>query len=197
MHRQISSMLLAAVAMLAAMRTMPAMAQDASAPQRGTLEAAFTYDAVRTEVITGKSFWMQGGSAQLHGRFYRGLGVVADIAGMHTSNINSSGVGLDLVTATFGPRYTWSRAHARYALYAQGLAGLGLGFNSVFPSPTGVNTVADNLAVKAGGGMNYALSPHVALRVFEADWLRTELPNSTTGVQNSLTLGAGIVFRMK
>jgi hypothetical protein len=140
---------------------------------------------------------MQGGGVQLHGQFYRGLGMVADIAGMHTSNINSSGVGLDLVTATFGPRYTWSPAHAKYALYAQGLVGLGLGFNSIFPSATGVNTVADNLAVKAGGGMNYALSPHVALRAFEADWLRTQLPNSTTGVQNSLTLGAGIVFRMK
>jgi hypothetical protein len=180
-----------------AMSTALAVAQNTGAPQRGTLEAAITYNAVRADAITGKSFWMQGGSAQLHGQFYGGLGAVADVAGMHVSNINGSGVGLDLVTATFGPRYTWARPHAKYALYAQALAGLAIGFNSVFPSPTGANTTGYNLAVKVGGGMNYALSPHVALRAFEADWLRTELPNSTTGVQNNLTLGAGVVFRFK
>ena len=197
MHRLISSMLLAGVAMLATNSPARLAAQGASAPQSGTLEAAFTYNAVRADAITGKSFWMQGGSAQLHGQFYGGLGVVADIAGMHVSDINASGVDLDLVTATFGPRYTWSRSHAKYALYAQALAGLGIGFNSIFPSPAGVNTTGYNLAVKVGGGMNYGLSPHIALRAFEADWLRTELPNSTTGVQNNLTLGAGIVLRFK
>jgi len=30
--------------------------------------------------------------------------------------------------------------------------------------------------------------------VIQADWLRTQLPNSTTNVQNDLHLGAGIVF---
>lgn len=73
---------------------------------------------------------------------------------MHISNIDSSGVGLDMVTATFGPRYTWSPRRARYALFVQGLAGVANGFNSIFPSNSGVDTVANSLAVQAGGGMN-------------------------------------------
>ena len=45
------------------------------------------------------------------------------------------------------------------------------------------------------GGMNVPLSGHLAVRAFEADWLRTQLPNATTNVQNNLRLGAGLVFR--
>ena len=47
----------------------------------------------------------------------------------------------------------------------------------------------------AGGGMNLRTSPHVYVRVFEADWLRTQLPNTTTNVQNNLRVGAGVAFR--
>jgi hypothetical protein len=135
---------------------------------------------------------MQGGAAQIHGRFYSGLGVVADVAGAHIANINSSGVGLDLVTATFGPRYTWSRP--RFSVYGQGLVGEAIGFNSIFPNPTGAMTSVNSLAVKAGGGVNVHLAPHFALRLVEADYLRTQLPNSTNDAQNNLTLGAGVIL---
>jgi hypothetical protein len=167
----------------------------AAASPRGALEVAFTYNATLADAVTGNSFWMQGVGAQIHGQFLGGLGMVADIAGAHQSNINSSGVGLDLVTATFGPRYTWTRPHQRYGLYAQALAGTAIGFNGIFPAPRGANTTSLGLAVKAGGGLNLTLSPHVVLRAFEADYLRTQLPNSTTNVQNNITLGAGIALR--
>jgi hypothetical protein len=196
-HRQFRSMLLGGVVILVGAAPMLVAQDKGTTPERGTLDVAFTYNAAYSHVIDGKSFWMQGGSAQLHGQIYRGLGVVADVAGMHASNINATGVGLDLVTATFGPRYTWSHPHAKYALYAQALAGLGIGFNSIFPAASGANTTASNLALKMGGGMNIALSPHVGLRAFEADWLRTALPNSTTNVQNNVSLGAGVFFRFK
>ena len=159
------------------------------------LDVAITYNATLSNMISGSSFWMQGGSVEVEGRFYRGLGAVADIAGMHTANINSSGVGLDLVTATFGPRYTWSRH--RYEFYGQGLVGEAWGMNSVFPNPAGANTVADSLAVEAGGGFEIALSPHLALRAFQADWLRTQLPNSTSNMQNNVRVGAGVTFRFR
>jgi hypothetical protein len=106
-------------------------------------------------------------------------------------------VKLDLVTATFGPRYTWSPAHRKYALFGQALVGGAFGFNSVFPAAPGAAASQNSLAVNLGGGINVALSPHPALRAFEADWLRTQLPNSTNNAQNSLRAGAGIVFRFR
>jgi hypothetical protein len=33
--------------------------------------------------------------------------------------------------------------------------------------------------------------------VFEADWLRTQLPNSDTDVQNNIRLAAGVVIRLR
>jgi hypothetical protein len=69
--------------------------------------------------------------------------------------------------------------------------------NSVFPAPSGTSTIANSMAIKAGGGMNLNLRPHVALRLFEADYLRTQLPNSTNNVQNYLTIGAGVVLKVR
>lgn len=159
-----------------------------------SLDVAITYDALRANIVPGDTFWMQGGGAQIHGQFWHGLGVVADVAGLHTADANGAGEGLDLVTATFGPRYTWPSAHRRFALFAQALVGEANGFHGVFPTATGVGTSNHGLALLIGGGMNLPLSHHLAVRAFEADWLRTELPNSTTGVQNNLRLGAGLVF---
>ncbi|MGA8531063.1 MAG: hypothetical protein WB622_15205 [Acidobacteriaceae bacterium] len=41
------------------------------------------------------------------------------------------------------------------------------------------------------------LSPQLAVRALQASWLRTQLPNSTSNLQNNLRLGAGFVFRFR
>jgi hypothetical protein len=173
------------------------LAGQVPADSLGHLEVAVNYNAMRANVITSNAFWMQGGIVQVHGQFWRGLGVVADIAGQHTTNINSSGVALDMVTATFGPRYTWSPPHSRSSLFGEGLAGDAFAFNGLFPTASGPDTSSFNLAVKAGGGMNLSLSRHFAMRAFEAFWLRTQLPNTSTNIQNNLQLGAGFVIRIR
>ncbi len=193
-------LLWAAAAILFTPAALAAQTAASQAPQTiqstaGSLQLAVTYNATLANPISGASFWMQGGSVQLEGRFYRGLGAVADIAGAHTANINSTGVGLDLVTAVFGPRYTFAPARKKYSLFAQALAGEAFGFNSIFPAPTGAIDSQYGLAVEMGGGLDLNLSPHLALRAFQANWLRTQMPNSTNNLQNSLQLGVGVVFR--
>jgi len=186
-----------AMMVLAAPIAAQAQAATQTAPAAGHLDVAFTYDAARAAQVPGATFWMQGAGAEIEGRFYRGWGAVAEVAGTHAGNINASGVGLDLVTAVFGPRYTWTAKSQKYAVFGQALAGEAFGFNSVFPGVTGATVSSYNLAVEAGGGLNIALSPRIALRAIEADWLRTQLPNATTNVQNNLRLGAGVVFRIR
>lgn len=166
-------------------------------PGSGTVEVSVTYGAMLADVITAKSFWMQNGSIEVAGQLYHGLSAVADVGGMHTGNINSSGVSLDLVTATFGPRYTWMPTKKRYDLFGQFLIGEANGLHGLFPAMDGAKDSANSMALEMGGGMNLALSRRVTLRAFEVDWLRTQLPNSTTNVQNNVRLGAGIVFRLR
>ena len=123
MHRYFSTMLQVGAmtaTLVAAMMTSPAAAQSATGPKRPApqyqMEVGVSWDTTLGEQVGGSRFWMQGGSAEVHGQFYRGLGVVGDITGMHTGGVNSSSAGLDLVTATFGPRYTVSLRHRRYGV---------------------------------------------------------------------------------
>src|ERR1700677_1285387 len=146
-----------------------------SAEQPGTpIDVAIIYDASRANVVAGTGFWMQGGGIEMHGLFWHGLGVVADVAFLHAASMNEAAVGLDMVTATFGPRYTWSKPHSRYSLFGQVLAGEANGLNSTFPSSPQAVTTANSIAEKLGGGVNITLTRHFAVRAFEADWLRTQ-----------------------
>jgi hypothetical protein len=188
------SVLLAGVCMMAGV---VARGQETTSGKQlnASFDVAITYDTSRANVIAGNSFWMQGGSLQIHGQFWRGLGVVADVVALHTGEAHGTAAGLDLVTATFGPRYTQSWSHHRQALFCEALAGETHGFNSVFPAATGLAGSADSLALEVGGGMNLQFFRHLAMRAFEAAWLRTQLPNATTGVENNLRVGTGLVFK--
>jgi len=158
---------------------------------------AFTYDSLLANVTTGNEFSMQGGSGQVQARLWRRLCAVADVVGLHTGNVNGTGTGLDLITATFGPRYLWSPPHRRVVFFGQVLAGEVHGMNSIFPSSTGTNSSGNSLALQIGGGIDLPLNHHLSVRALDADWLRTQLPNATTNVQNNLRLGIGIVYRVK
>lgn len=197
MRRQVSSMLLCGAMIAAGSGMLAAQKAPQALPAVPKLEVAFTYNPMLANVTTSQSFWMNGATAQLEGRFYKGLGVVADISGLANGNVNSSGVGLDLITETFGPRYTFSPSHRdRYEFYGQGLVGNTNGFNSVFPHVYGYTTNAQSMAAVVGGGMNVRQSSRLAWRLFEADWLRTQVPNATTNAQNDFRLGFGIVYRV-
>ena len=170
----------------------------ASLPEKPvSLDVAVIYNASQANIVPGNNFWLQGGSLQIHAPLWHGWGAVADIAGLHTANMHGKGVGLDLVTFTFGPRYTWAAPRCRYAFFGQFLAGQAQGSNSAFPGPGAVNSSATSLAFKLGGGVNVRIKHGFSIRAIEADWLRTQLPNATTGAQNNLGLGAGVIFNIK
>ena len=82
------------------------------------------------------------------------------------------------------------------AIFGQGLLGQAWGFDSYFPTASGAIRSDNSLALQVGGGLDLSFTRHFGIRVLQADWLRTQLPNGTTDVQNTLRLGAGIVFRL-
>jgi hypothetical protein len=188
--------LLAGAGMMAGLAAWGQAANPAR-PVAATVDAAVTYDAARANTVPGSNFWLQGGSAQVHAQLWRGWGAAADVAGLHAGNMHGTGVGLDMLTFTLGPRYTWTPAHRSYAIFGQTLIGETHGMNSVFPGAVKASSSASSLALYLGGGVNLRLKGRLSLRALEANWLRTQLPNATTGVQNHLRLGAGVVYRFR
>jgi hypothetical protein len=167
-------------------------AQAAPSPK---IDVAVTFIAERSLASsTADSFWMQGGSIELGTNTWRGLGIAADVTGTHARAIGGTTIPLSIVTTMFGPRYRWHADH-RLSIYGEGLIGEANGFQSLFPSVTGAQTSANSLAAQAGGGIDYRISRHVAIRAVEAAWQHTQLPNGTDNIQNGLRLGAGIVVR--
>jgi len=168
---------------------------QAQPPQPGRLDLAVTYIAQRSlKANTGQNFWMQGGSVELGADVWHGWGIAADVTGTHAGSIGTSGVPLALVTASFGPRYRWHAGH-RLSIYGEGLVGEANGFRSLFPTPSGSQAGANSFASQVGGAVDIRLSDRFAVRVLDAAWSRTQLPNATDNLQNSLRLGAGLLLR--
>ncbi len=181
---------------LAAQQPYPARTSD-----HHEVDAAVTYTEQYSNLVSTPTFWHSGGSVELSLQAYHGFGLAANVAGTQTNNAAGSGVGLSLVTATFGPRYTYYKPigseHKRsLAIFGQGLIGQAWGFDSYFPTTSGAITSDNSFALQTGGGVDLGLTRHLGVRVFQADWVRTQLPNGTTDVQNTLRLGAGILFRL-
>ena len=189
------------VLLLAVTLLIPVGVLAQAAPGHQEVDLAVTYTEQYSNLVSTPTFWHGGGNIEASAQWYRGFGLAANIAGTQTGNAADSGVGLSLVTATFGPRYTFyhpmgTDRKRSLAIFGQGLVGSAWGFDSYFPSSTGATREAASLALQVGGGVDLGLTRHLGIRVLQADWLRTQLPNGTTNVQNTLRLGAGIVFRI-
>lgn len=158
------------------------------------IDAGVTLIAERSlRSATPDNFWMEGGSIELGANVWRGLGIAANVSGAHTSAVGRTNIPLSLVTVAFGPRYRWHANH-RISIYGEGLVGEAHGFNSLFPAMTASRAKANGFAAQAGGGLDYHLSQHIAIRAVEAAWQHTQLPNGTNDVQTTLRLGAGLVL---
>ncbi len=187
------------VAMLSLAVASPAQESAAASP----LEIAVTYGAQYAISTGNNNFWLQGGSAEMHHRFYRGLGVVASVTGAHVAG-NATAAPLNTVTTVFGPRYTISTHKDRLAFFGEGLIGEVDGFDSSFPAgsgPSGVSTngvrsSANGLAILVAGGVDLRLGHHLAFRPVQAGWIRTQLPNGGANQQDILLLSSGLVFRL-
>lgn len=181
-------------------------ANSATAGHPTDIDVAVTYVSERAQIasVGCGCFWLQGGSLDTAFTFFHGLGVAANLTGEHAGDIQP-GVDLDKVMFAMGPRYTYSPAKwkNRYvaghglSLFGEGLVGGVHGFNSVFPSSQGVQGAASSLAIQVGGGMDLRVSKTIGIRAFEADYVRSTLPNNADNVQHDLRLAGGISFHFR
>jgi outer membrane immunogenic protein len=194
------------VFLLGALSSLSGLAQQTpvkSSP--AMIDVAFTYVAERAKIASSPCgcFWLQGGSMNMAVTVYRGLGVAVNLTGEQASNVQP-GVDLDKVSFMVGPRYTFTRKswfghdlgeHGAFRIFGEGLAGGVHAFNTVIPSSTGVAGAADSVTFQVGGGVDRTLRNHIGIRLIEADYVYSSLPNAANNTQHDLRLAAGISFR--
>ena len=138
------------------------------------------YDYVRVSDL-GDSYNFNGGSGQFAYNANRWLGLVGDFGGYYTSDGFHAGV----LSYMAGPRVNL-RGHGKMMPFAQVLLG---GARSIDNSPLNA------FAMTAGGGLDYKISQHFAIRPVQAEYFLTKFPDGASDRQNNFRFGAGVVFQ--
>jgi hypothetical protein len=157
---------------------------------------------------------MSGAGLDATVNFRRGFGLVASVSGSTVANV-APGVDVNRIAYLVGERYTHALWPARKAVGEQGVAtsqtakpvgrvdffaqllvGGVHGFDGVYPATGGVTATANGFAMQLGGGLNMPLSKHLGLRLIDAEYLHTTLPNNTSNAQNDLRLSAGLTWHL-
>ena len=168
---------------------------DGLPPTTSRFDLAMGYNLVRANAPPADCgcFTMNGGFAAVQANLSPWLGIAGEFSGGHASNISSLGQDLTLSTFMGGPRISWS--HYRYVPFGEFLVGGAHGGDSYFPTSISSATSANTFAYATGGGLDINLNERLALRVADARFLHTSLPNGVNGTQRQLQIEAGLVIR--
>lgn len=124
---------------------------------------------------------------------WRGLDASVEVSGAHASRIPDTGRDLSFVTLMAGPRLHQAVGRqGRVVLTEHLFVGAARGFDA----PFGQQDTATGLSYSAGGGLQWRLSPSIAVRVLEVSLHSMNLPNGADNRQNNLQWNTGVIFRV-
>ncbi len=150
------------------------------------------YSYVRVHVSGEPSVNFNGGSTSIAYNFNKYFGLVADLGGYHAGSLPDSTEKANVFSYVFGPRFSF-RSDSRLTPYVQGL--LGGSRLSVYDSTSSDHRAG--FAGVAGGGLDYAASDRIGIRLVQAEYFLTRFRNIAPSiVQHNLRISSGIVFRL-
>jgi opacity protein-like surface antigen/outer membrane protein OmpA-like peptidoglycan-associated protein len=177
---------------------------------RVELFAGYSYLRAVPTQTDNRLMWMNGGSASIAFNMNRYLGLVADFGaytnskmqftGAYTSTVDVDNSNVAALSYLFGPRLSY-RKFDRITPFAQVLFG-GVHANKVVLKDCTFSCTLlpseSTFALTAGGGLDFRVHHHIAIRIIQAEYLMTRFSSYTTGstgTQNDIRLSSGIVFR--
>lgn len=183
------------------MGTLLVSAAASYAQEAGTPKAEVGFDYSYTRVNPGggtPSYNENGGSGYVEYNLNRVVGLVADLGGNYVGKAGVFNIDNTTFTYLFGPRFNWRVS--RFTPYVQTLVGgarFSYGSGSSLAEP-GASATQNNFALAVGGGIDVALTNHLAIKPIQVEYLMTQIPNvgtNQTFAQNDLRYSAGVVFR--
>ncbi|HYM76895.1 MAG TPA: outer membrane beta-barrel protein [Candidatus Dormibacteraeota bacterium] len=140
------------------------------------------FDLKRTSA-TSLRLSANGGEASISAELFKHLSVEGDFSGHYSSF--SSGTSMFFFMA--GPKVMFSPADQKATGFVHALVG-GSTLGSYGPSRTA-------FVVAVGGGVDYKVAQHFAVRLIQADYIRTDHSGIVVSPQNNIRLSAGAVYR--
>lgn len=175
---------------------MMASAQETSTP---VVETGLSYSYMRVNPGgTLGSYNANGGYGYAEYNFSKVFGLVGELGANHVGDANGVQLSNTSFEYLFGPRFNWR--HSRFTPYVQALVGgerFSNGFNPGSADPR-LFASQNNFAAALGGGLDIAVTNHIAVKPIQVEWLTTQFNNSAANlkyVQNNLRYSAGVVFR--
>ncbi len=169
--------------------------------QRNSSDLGLTYLQERTKFVgsgTDPYFMLRGAKVDFAYNFTRNLGFVISGTGLSTVNLRGA-EDVEQVALTAGARYTWNFGHItptainrKGGVFVEGKAGYVVAFAGKYPVNGTVLDHASALTYLGGAGVNLHVYSRFDLRPIEVEYVRNQLPNGGTNVQNSLRLATGI-----
>ena len=173
-----------------------ASAQETSTP---VAEVGLSYSYTRVNPGGAlSSYNANGGYGYAEYNFNRVFGLVGELGANRVGDVNGFQIGNTTFEYLFGPRFNWR--HSRFTPYVQALVGgerFSNGFNPGAADPR-LFASQNNFAAALGGGLDIAVTNHIAVKPFQLEWITTQFNNSAANlnyVQNNLRYSAGVVFR--
>jgi outer membrane immunogenic protein len=157
-------------------------------------EVSLGYSYVRANASPGQCgcFSMNGGSGAFAASMGHGISLVADVDGYFQNNVVGAGRSLTVETFLFGPRLS-SHHWKKWTPFAQALAGEAHGNGTLYGSTT-TSASVNGFSTSAGGGLDWNVGRNMSLRLIQAEYLLTRLPNYVNNNQNDLRLTFGVVL---
>jgi opacity protein-like surface antigen len=183
---------LAGVVLLAALSSFGASPAVAQEPPKFDVFGGYSY-MYGNVVVTGQGINLNGGGGSFAYNYNKWLGLVFDLTANYQGNVASTGRNLNVTTYLFGPRISW-RKNEKLTPFGQILLGGGHGGGTLYtagPSPLGTQNA---FAMTLGGGLDWKVHSSISVRLFDAEYLRTQFNNGVNSSQNSFRLNAGVVF---
>ena len=139
-------------------------------------------------------FFLTGAAADAAVIFLPRLSAAVEVGGNTVDHVAGTNRGLSTITLLAGPRYTLPLG--RLSVSAQTLFGAVRGFDADFVVGAVHADTNTAFGMALGGFAEFRLTPALAVRIAQVDYVQTNLPNGADNRQRNIRVGAGITFRV-
>lgn len=169
--------------------------------------AALAQDKPKVEVFGGYSYLrtdddasidnldLHGWNASVAGNLNSWFGIKADFSGHYNDYLVSPGVRADFSQHLFlaGPQFTYRKSDV-WQPFAHVMVGAARA--SARNRAAGINYRETSFAFVAGAGLDAHVAKHLAVRLFQTDYVLTTFDDFDNDAQHNFRLSTGLVLRL-